>query len=263
MLVRDFTAAFEKLWPASGAEEWDRPGLSVGALNKEVTALLLCVDVTEQVLEEAVQKGANLVLSHHPLIMRGVSSLDEETNKGGLVTQAIRSNINIFSAHTNADIVENGVSDVIAKRLGLFNAAPLVAVGPNLGHGRVGDLPEAITIGELADKLVGLLPPTARGVTSSASADTRVQRVALCGGAGDSFIPAAVAAGADVYITSDLRHHVTQEAGLPLIDVSHWASESLWLEEAASQLTGLFATEKIMVSSVATDPWVFTAGRTK
>jgi dinuclear metal center YbgI/SA1388 family protein len=263
VLVRDFTAAFEKLWPAAGAEEWDRPGLSVGSLNNEVTALLLCVDVTEQVLEEAVQKGASLVLSHHPLIMRGVSSLDEGTVKGGLVTQAIRSNINIFSAHTNADIVENGVSDVIAKRLGLFNAAPLVAVGPNLSHGRVGDLAEAMTIGELADKLVGLLPATARGVTSSASADTRVQRVALCGGAGDSFIPAAVAAGADVYITSDLRHHVTQEAGLPLIDVSHWASESLWLEEAASQLTGLFATEKIMVSSVATDPWVFTAGRTK
>ena len=263
MLVRDFAAAFESLWPRSGAEEWDRPGLSAGSLNSSVTGVLLCVDVTDRVLEEAFEKGANLVLSHHPLILRGISSLDEDTNKGALVTQAIRSSINIFSAHTNADIVENGVSDVIAKRLGLINAAPLVAVGPNLGHGRVGDLAEAITIGELADKLVGLLPATARGVTSSASADTRVQRVALCGGAGDSFIPAAVAAGADVYITSDLRHHVTQEAGLPLIEVSHWASESLWLEEAASQLTGLFATEKIMVSSVATDPWVFNAGRTK
>jgi dinuclear metal center YbgI/SA1388 family protein len=214
-------------------------------------------------LEEAVEKGANLVLSHHPLILRGVSSLDEDTNKGSLVTQAIRSKVNIFSAHTNADIVENGVSDVIAKRLGLTNAAPLVPVGSNAGHGRIGNLTEAVTVGELAEKLVDLLPATARGVSSSASADTKVQRVALCGGAGDSFISAAVAAGADVYITSDLRHHVTQEARLPLIDVSHWASESLWLEVAAGQLASKFATEKIFVSSVATDPWSFTAGRTK
>lgn len=263
MLVRDFAAAFESLWPASGAEDWDRPGLSVGSLNSSVTGVLLCVDVTDRVLEEAVEKGANLVLSHHPLILRGVSSLNEDTNKGSLVTQAIRSKVNIFSVHTNADIVENGVSDVIAKRLGLTNVVPLVPVGSNTGHGRIGNLTEAVTIGELAEKLVELLPATARGVSSSASADNKVQRVALCGGAGDSFISAAVAAGADVYITSDLRHHVTQEAGLPLIDVSHWASESLWLEVAAGELASKFATEKILVSCVATDPWSFTAGRTK
>jgi dinuclear metal center YbgI/SA1388 family protein len=263
VLVRDFAAAFEKLWPASGAEEWDRPGLSVGSLATPVTGVLFTVDVTSAVLDEALSLGANLVVSHHPLMLYGVTTVSEETSKGALVSQAIRGGLAIFSAHTNADIVEEGVSDVIAKSLGLSNILPLVPTGGSNGHGRIGDLAAPVTLEQVVNTLADLLPLTSRGVACSGHPSTLVQRIALCGGAGDSFIDAAISSGADVYITSDLRHHVTQEAKLPLIDVSHWASESLWLEKASRQLVSMYANEKITVSSVATDPWVFTAGRTK
>lgn len=262
MLVREFSDACEVLWPASTASEWDRPGLSLGSFQASVSAVLLSVDVTAEVLDEAESLGANLIFSHHPLLLRGVSSVAEDSTKGKLVAQAIRAGISVFSAHTNADIVEDGVSDVISKRLNLLDSKVLFKTHASSGHGRIGRLAEPATLGELVERLASFLPSTARGVASSGHAETVVQTIALCGGAGDAFIGDAVASGADAYITSDLRHHVTQESGIPLIDVSHWASESLWLEVAARQLTEIFPNEKFLVSSMATDPWVFNSGRT-
>lgn len=263
MLVQDLLAASEQLWPISGAEDWDRPGLSVGSAKNQLTAVLLSVDITQAVLDEAVELGANVILTHHPLLLRGVNFLPEETAKGDLVAMAIRSGISLIAAHTNADVVENGVSDVLAQRLGLSGIVPLVRTGENIGHGRIGSLSEPTTVGELLGQMESWLPSTARGMASTATATQIVQKVAVCGGAGDAFIGDAVAAGADIYITSDLRHHVAQEAGLPLIDVSHWASESLWLEKAAEQLSQALPEVTFMVSNVVTDPWSFISGRSK
>lgn len=261
MLVRDLLAAGEALWPRAGAEDWDRPGLSVGSINNGLTGVLLSVDVTEEVLAEAISFGANAILSHHPLLLRGVNYLPEETSKGELVSKAIRSGISLIAAHTNADIVEDGVSDVLAKRLGLTNVVPLVTSSQSEGHGRIGSLASPTTLGELVEHIATWLPATARGIAATAPATNPVQRIAVCGGAGDSFIAEAAAAGADVYITSDLRHHVAQEASIALIDVSHWASESIWLHKAAEQLTEALPGLEITVSAISTDPWVFNSGR--
>ena len=263
MLVKDFIQVCEALWPASGADEWDRPGLSVGSLEESLKGVLLSVDVTHEVIEEAIALGLNLVLSHHPLMLRGVTSVSDQSPKGELLVKAIRAGVAVFSAHTNADIVEDGVSDTIAKKLGLVDLRPLVATHGSAGHGRIGRLAQPTNLADLVATLTRLLPATTRGISASASEDTPVEFVALCGGAGDAFIDAAKDASADVYITSDLRHHVTQEAGLPLVDVSHWASESLWLEVAAKQLSTQLPGLKVSVSAVSTDPWVFNAGRTK
>jgi dinuclear metal center YbgI/SA1388 family protein len=263
VLVRDLLASCELLWPRSGAEDWDRPGLTVGSGEDEITSVLLSVDITEAVLAEAIELGASVILSHHPLLLRGVSYLSEETSKGQLVSKAIRAGISLLAAHTNADIVEDGVSDVLAKALQLSEIAPLVKTGENIGHGRIGALPAPTSIGDLVERIESWLPVTARGISSTATRTTVVQRVAVCGGAGDSFIGDAVAAGADVYITSDLRHHVAQESGVPLIDVSHWASESMWLSKASEQLEQALPGIKIMVSAIATDPWAFNSGRNK
>jgi dinuclear metal center YbgI/SA1388 family protein len=225
--------------------------------------VLLAVDVTPEVLGEAVSVGAQLVLSHHPLIFRGLQTVSEDAGKGAIITTAIRNNIALYSAHTNADVVEDGVSATIAKRLGLEDIRPLVSTEAGVGHGRVGVLPKAQSLAELVDKLLEMLPATTRGVSATAGGSTVIRTVALCGGAGDAFIANAKSAGADVYITSDLRHHVSQEAGLPLVDVSHWASESLWLEVAAKQLASRCPDISFVVSSANTDPWVFNRGRTK
>lgn len=263
MLVQDLLAASELLWPRSGAEDWDRPGLSLGSARNHITSVLLSVDVTDAVLDEAISVGANVVLSHHPLLLRGVSYLPEETAKGELIAKAIRSGVSFLAAHTNADIVENGVSDVLAKRLELSNIVPLVKTGDNVGHGRIGSLSSPISVGALVEQIETWLPSTARGLASTAPASQIVQKIAVCGGAGDAFIADAKAAGADLYITSDLRHHAAQEAGLPLIDVSHWASESMWLETAAEQLSKALPEIKFLVSTVVTDPWSFNSGRSK
>ena len=263
MLVSDFVSAANELWPQSLAEDWDRPGLISGALNQSVSRVLLAVDFTPEVLAEAVAGEFELVFTHHPALLKGATTLSESTYKGSLLSNAIRAGVAVFSAHTNADVVADGVSAAIANSLKLANQVPLVPTGVGIGHGRIGELQSAVPLGELVKRIADLLPDTVRGVAASRDASVLVQRVALCGGAGDAFIANAVDAKADVYITSDLRHHVASEAAIALIDVSHYASESLWLANAKAQLEQSLGGVEFQISSVNTDPWVFSNKESK
>lgn len=257
-------ASFEGLWPIAGAEDWDAPGLVTGSPNQEIRRVMLSVDVTADVIACATEAGCDLLVSHHPYIMRGVKTLAESTTKGAVLSGAIRANLAIFAAHTNADIVENGVSDTLAKTLGLGSLAPLAGTGA-IGHGRIGTLSEPQTLGEFASLVARTLPNTASGVRVSGRYDQVVEKIALCGGAGDSFIPDAIASGADVYLSSDLRHHVVQDAResvivgreMALVDVSHWAAEFIWLDTAASQLRNIYPELEVEVCDLRTDPWDF------
>jgi putative NIF3 family GTP cyclohydrolase 1 type 2 len=194
--------------------------------------------------------------------------------KGVLLTQAISAGIAIYSAHTNADVVTDGVSDILAKQLGIVDAKPLVNSENNasvsadsaVGHGRIGQLAVPATLGDFARAIARVLPATASGVRVAGDFNQQVIRIAVCGGAGDEFIPNAQAQGADVYVTSDLRHHITQEAReesiamkqpMALIDVSHWASEWLWLNTAAKQIKARHPEVEVLVSDLRTDPWEF------
>jgi putative NIF3 family GTP cyclohydrolase 1 type 2 len=163
-------------------------------------------------------------------------------------------------------VVEHGTSAVIASRLSLHDLVPIAdSVSPGTGIGRVGTLDEPTTLGRLARLLAEFLPPTATGVRVAGDYDRPVSRVALCGGAGDSLLGSPAVRSADVYITSDLRHHPASEAreqaaigaGPALIDVSHWASEWLWLDVAAEQLRAELPGIEIVVSELRTDPWDF------
>lgn len=265
--LKNLIANFERLWPLDGAEEWDAPGLIAGSVEARVSRVLLTVDITSEIVDEAIDGGFDLVLAHHPFLLRGVQSISESTSKGFVLSKAIRAQVNLYAAHTNADIVEGGVSHVLAESLGLIDSRPLVASAEaNIGHGRVGALAAPIRLGEFARLIAKTLPSTATGVRVAGDFDQLIQRVAVCGGAGDSFIAVAAAAGADVYVTSDLRHHPVQDAReqallgenkLSLIDVSHWASEWLWLGFAAEQLAKLFPSTQFVVSHIRTDPWDF------
>ncbi|MEN9753312.1 MAG: hypothetical protein RL670_1003, partial [Actinomycetota bacterium] len=223
----------------------------------------LTVDVTKAIIAEAKENACQLVLAHHPLLMRSVHTIAETTGKGSLLSNAVRAGIAIFAAHTNADVVADGVSDTFAKQLGLSQIRPLVSTQEGqIGHGRIGAFDKPVSLGDLAVALGRLLPPTAQGVKVAGDFSQQVSMIALCGGAGDSFIADAAVAGADVYITSDLRHHPVQEARenfpqLAFIDVAHWASESLWLESAARMLSERHPDIEWIVSQVRTDPWDF------
>jgi len=265
--VAEVNSAVEALWPPSGTEPWDAPGLLSGAPDAEVSSILLAVDAVRATVDEAVETGADLLLVHHPLLLRGVTAIAETTAKGAMLARLIRADCALIAAHTNADVVETGTSAVFAARLSLQDARPIATSADNAarGIGRVGRLPEPTTLGALARLLGELLPATASGIRVSGDFDTPVQTVALCGGAGDSLLAEPAVTGADVYITSDLRHHPASEArenaaaagGPALIDVSHWASEWLWLDTAAAELRAALPGVTITVSDLRTDPWDF------
>lgn len=256
----------ERLWPLSGAEGWDAPGLLAGDPAAGVERILLAVDAVAATVEEAVETGADLLLAHHPLLLRGVTSVAEDRYKGALLARLIRADCALIAAHTNADVVAEGTSAVLAAALGVTDTAPISpAPDGRTGIGRVGTLAEPTTLGALARRLADLLPPTAGGVRAAGDYHQPVARVAVCGGAGDSLLGTEAVRGADVYITADLRHHPASEAreqavlggGPALLDVSHWASEWLWLETAAGQLREALPGVEVEVSELRTDPWDF------
>ena len=265
--LADVTRVTHDLWPLSGAEGWDAPGLLSGDPSSEVDSIHLAVDAVADTVDEAVEANADVLFVHHPLLLRGVTTVAEDRYKGALLSRLIRANCALLAAHTNADVVENGVSAVLASRLGLVDVSPITAGQvPGTGIGRVGRLPRPTTLGRLALVIAELLPPTASGVRVAGEYGSFVETVALCGGAGDSLLGDPAVTAADVYITADLRHHPASEAreqaratgtGPALIDVSHWASESLWLEVAADQLRAALPGTRVTVSDIRTDPWDF------
>ncbi len=263
--LHDVREAVERLWPLQGAESWDAPGLVSGDPQDEVTRILLAVDAVAATVDEALESKSDLLIVHHPLLLRGVTTVAESTAKGALLARLIRGRCALYAAHTNADIVETGTSGRWAELLGLRAATPIVETVDGGGLGRVGTLPETTTLGELARRIAELLPATATGVRVSGAYDQAVTTVAVCGGAGDSLLGEPAVRASDVYITSDLRHHPASESrestrvagGPALIDVSHWASEWLWLETAAEELRSAVPGVEVAVSELRTDPWDF------
>ncbi|MCS0498099.1 Nif3-like dinuclear metal center hexameric protein [Protaetiibacter mangrovi] len=255
------------LWPLSGAEEWDAPGLVVGDPSADVEAIHLAVDAVADTVDEALDRRAQLLLTHHPLLLRGVTSVAEDRSKGAIVARLIRGGCALLAAHTNADVVADGTSAVLARRLGLHDVAPLVpsSIDAAQGLGRVGELDAPMTLGDLARGLQEILPATAQGIRGAGDYFGEVRRIAVCAGAGDSLLANPAVRAADVYITSDLRHHPASEAredarlsgGPALLDISHWAAEWLWLDVAAAALREALPDVTVTVSELRTDPWDF------
>ncbi|MFB0833069.1 Nif3-like dinuclear metal center hexameric protein [Arthrobacter halodurans] len=269
--------AIEELWPASLAEDWDAVGLVAGRPGNPVRRIVFAVDPTVEVVRDAVSRGADLLITHHPLLLRPVHGVAATSAKGEAVHSLIEGGCALVAAHTNADSAVGGVSDVLADILGLTDVEPLAPSGaglPEEGIGRIGLLPHSQTLGDFAARVFGALPAVAGGVRVAGDPAGLVRRVAVCGGAGDSLLGAVRNAGADVYVTADLRHHPASEAreasedGRPyLVDVSHFASEWLWLPAAAEALGNVLRDQdfdvEIAVSGINTDPWdfVLTPGR--
>jgi dinuclear metal center YbgI/SA1388 family protein len=263
--------AVEELWPASLAEEWDSVGPVVGRPQREVKRIMFAVDPTLEVVADAVARGTDLLITHHPLLLRPVNSVAATGFKGEAVHLLIESGCALVTAHTNADSAIGGVSDVLADIFGLTDTQPLAPSKdglPEEGIGRVGMLPEPLQLHEFASRVFSAMPAVAGGVRVAGERAGIVRKVAVCGGAGDSLFDAVRASEADVYVTADLRHHPASEAreaalnGKPyLIDVSHFASEWLWLPTAADALKNVLHDlghdVEVAVSAINTDPWDF------
>lgn len=263
--LADVTAVLDQLYPPAWAESWDAVGTVCGDPEAQLRRVLLAVDPVQEVADEAVDWGADLILTHHPLYLRGTDTVYAGTVKGKVVHTLIRRGVALHVAHTNADAAAPGVSDALAKLLGVRDTVPLApaADAPDRGIGRVGALATPETFAAFSRRVAHALPATAAGIRIAGDPDAPVRRVAVCGGAGDSFFDAVRHAGADVFLTADLRHHPASEAresGPPaLIDAAHWATEWPWLQQAAQELTTACAEHgwdiDTRVSRRVTDPW--------
>jgi len=263
--VADVVAALDGRYPPAWAEGWDRVGLVVGEPTAAVRRIHCVVDVVPETVAEALDRDADLIVAHHPLLLRGVSSVAATTYKGRIVHRLIRHDVALYVAHTNADVADPGVSDALAARLGLTGLRPLrpaapdsPAAGAGRGIGRVGRLPAPMTLAELTAHAARVLPPTAWGVRAAGDPARVIRTVAVSGGSGDSFLEDARRAGADAFLTADLRHHPASEYvaedGPALLDAAHWATERPWLDDVAEFLRTALPVEAT-VSDLDTDPW--------
>ncbi len=262
--VATAVATLDDRYPPAWAEDWDRVGLVVGDPSAVVTRVLCVVDCVPETVAEALSAGADLIVAHHPLLMRGVTSVATTSYKGRIVHDLVKNDVALFTAHTNADVASPGVSDALAARLGLLDLRPLVPVVSDAarGTGRIGRLPVPRPLSALTAQAAAVLPPTAWGVRAAGDPDRVIETVAVCGGAGDSFLAAAAAAGVDAYLTADLRHHPASEAvaggGPALLDAAHWATERPWLDDLAAYLRATLEVD-VLVSDLDTDPWTLHA----
>lgn len=263
--VADVTAVLADRYPPHWAAGWDRVGLVLGEPSAPVRRVLCVVDCVPETVAEARQVGAQLIVAHHPLLLRPVSSLAPTSYKGRIVHDLIRNDVALYVVHTNADVANPGVSDALAARLGLTELRPLrPGVGddqpgpPGCGSGRIGVLPEPRTLADFAAHAAAVLPATAWGVRAAGDPDRLLRTVAVCGGAGDTYLADATAAAVDAYLTADLRHHPASEhlanGGPALLDAAHWATERPWLDTLAAQLRDTLDLT-VVVSDLDTDPW--------
>lgn len=371
--VRDWVSVLDAVYPLEDAEPWDSVGLQVGDPQSEIDAVLVCLDVTEATVAEARERGAGLLLAHHPLFFRPLERLTPSTATGRLALAAAGTGLAVAAVHTNFDAADDGTTAPIMQLLGISDAQPLAASGggdfakiivfvpveataavmnaafaagaggigeyhecsfrvsgtgtfrpsaaanPAVGErekrndvaedrvevlvprsrvaavvdaitaahpyeevaldvypllgiagghatkglGRVGDLPAPLTVRDIADRLrEGLPSPHLR---LAGDPEREVRRVASCGGAGDSLIGAALASGAQLYVTGDLRHHVTLDAltmGLSVIDAGHYATEAAALPALVQRLSAAGAERglqaRLLASAASTEPWSVT-----
>ncbi len=225
--VKEIIQALESYAPLSLQESYDNAGLQVGDAESRATAALICLDVTEQTIDEALNRGCNLIISHHPLIFGGAKSVTTATEQGRIIIKALSHGISIYSAHTNLDRARGGVSMEIAAALGLHDVKVLDpdAADEHVGLGAIG-LIEPLPALEFLRKVKDTFG--VKCLKYSASFPSLiVRRIAVCGGAGASLIRKAVEAGADAMVTGDVKYHdfTTWGKRILIADVGHFESE--------------------------------------
>ncbi len=240
MNIAELIQWFEHWANPSWQEKWDNCGWQIepGVLDKPAR-VLVCLTPTLAVMKEAIathqepslsQQGTpvNLIFAHHPLIFSPLKSIQKGDPMGDMIRLAIAHNIGIYSAHTNFDQVVDGTADVLAQLLNLQNTEPIAPTQNGLGYGRVGNLQPTLTLQQLLEHIQQILSPPDLIVSPTADRQQLIERVAVLGGSGASYIGAVCKTGAQAYLTSDCKFHQFQESrdrNLILIDAGHYATE--------------------------------------
>ena len=264
MKINKVVDALEQYAPLPLQEGYDNAGLQVGLTETvEVSGALLCLDVTEQVVEEAIEKGCNLIVSHHPLIFRKLARISDENYVQRTVRKAIKNDIAIVSMHTNMDAATGGVNFKIAEKLGLKNlsffAGEKEVDGVKGGEGVIGEVSE--TDGWAADDLILLLRDkfAVESVQCNQLLRRPIRRVALCGGAGSFLLDAAIQAGADAFVTGEMHYHeyFGHEQEIQICVIGHYQSEQFTSEIFKSIIEEKCPGVKCFISEINTNPIIY------
>ena len=234
--LKDILDILEEIAPVSTAEDWDNPGLQVGDYSREVKTIFFSVNPTLEALEEASKKRADMLLTHHPLIFRPLFHLDRGSYPGNVIFEAYKRGISVVSVHTNLDVAQGGINDMLARLFGLRDVDVLQKGGESrvngVGLGRIGFLPRPVSLSAMTKTVKARLGIKAVKVVGNKK--SVIKRVAFVGGSGGSLVSVAAARGADLLITGDVSHHEAlsaQDLGLAVIDAGHFHTEkaALWL----------------------------------
>ena len=260
MKIKEVLSALERFAPLPLQESWDNAGLQVGLTETEVSGALLCLDVNEKMVDEAIRKGCNLIVSHHPLLFRGLKTISDLTDVQRTVMKAIQQGIAVISMHTNMDNAKGGVNFRIAQKLGLaevsFFASKLVD-GQEAGSGVIGSFAEAIA----ADDFV-LAVKKAFGVECAMCNELLrrpIKKVAICGGAGDFLLDEALKAGADAFITGEMHYHqyFGYEQRIQICVIGHYQSEQYTAEVFEEIINEACPDVKTHIAETNTNPILY------
>ena len=255
--VGDVCAVLESFAPLSLQESYDNAGLILGNRAQVVTGILIALDATLAVIDEADSLGCNLIVTHHPFIFKGLKTITGKNHTENCLIKAIRNDIAIYAGHTNVDAVRGGVNERMADKLGLTDTSILVPMNQNkfdCGLGMVGSLPKALT----EDAFLQLVKRTfhSEHIRFSVLRGKNIQRVALCGGSGSEFLENALACGADAYLTGEAKYHefFTHADEILLVDAGHYETEQFTKDIFFEILSENFSTFAVRISEVETNP---------
>ncbi len=255
---RDITDAIESVAPRRLQEDYDNTGYQTGNPLQRCTGVLLCVDLTTDILDEAVSKGCNLVITHHPLLFRATKSILPGDRVNDVLIEAIKRGVTVYSCHTSIDNTPVcGVSWQMAKMLGLKDVSTLTSGDTTTpGAGAIGTLPVPLTHTEFVSLVKKTFNSPVARCSHPVNRDSLISRVALCGGAGGDFIPDAVKEGADAYVTSDCKHNMFIDLTdhIFLVDIGHFESEECTKQIFCDIISKKFANFAVCKSQTEKNP---------
>ena len=221
--VQTVCDAMNRIAPKHLAEEWDNPGLLVGDPRQSLNKILVCLDISDEIINQAIESNVQMIVTHHPMIFRAIKNIRTDLPLGSKIRSLIKNDIACFAAHTNLDSAEGGVNDVLAEKLGLIDVKTF---DEELSLGRIGKLETEMTAKEFALHVKKVL--NTNNVRLIEAGDFKIKKVGLCGGAGSEFIAKAKFLGADAFVTGDVKYHEAQSAvgnKIHVIDAGHFATE--------------------------------------
>ena len=254
MKLKEIIGAIEKVAPLSIQDGFDNSGLQIGLPEQEVNSVLICLDVTEEVVAEAESLGCQLILSHHPLLFHPLKSVSDSTYQQRCVIHAVKAGIAIYSAHTSLDNARNGVNFKIAEVIGMDGLSWLSAKeGSDAGSGLIGELKEPMQDNEFLLMLKDRFGVTA--LRHSGTSGKQIMKVAVCGGAGAFLLPEAIRKGADCFVCGEFRYHdYFENTGVLLAELGHYESEQFTQVLLLDILTDAFPGISARISGTYTNP---------